>query len=948
MRFPILLLAAPLLALGCNNGGNGDGSNDTGPSDDSGIGTPNYDEGCLVLDGGQSFAWLSDALVVADEGSTIDLTGCGDLFEQTAEVTKSVNIVGPGESMVWNAPVNEPALTITGASDVNVSGFTLISTRNGLVLDASSNVTFDAIVFADIANTAIKATDSAIAVTNSTFTAPQYGGIDLSGGTASVSGNTFDAPLAFAVRATDDAVATVSDNVISDVMYTDATDGISDGFALFGDGGSFVTENNTLTNNIVAVFVTQGDVTMSGDVMEGGLYGVFSQLGAVDIDSVTITDATTQGLQIVAQDDPVSVTNTAVSGDPELVYTTADPDGWTGAAAWIQTNAGINIESVTIDGYNARGILLAGYDDSGTDLSVNDLTITNTGRYGLTLQWVDAVMSDVLVDTVRLVDDPALVNQDYSYSVGYGALIYESDVQWTGGGILDSEVIGMVSQYATVNFDTVELSGHQDLGVWGIYTTLDVRNSEISMSPALGGIANYYGDAVVADNTFVDNLATEFYEYDSTSWTYLTTGTTGNHTAGDNVFTDENATFETWGLVAGDAISSSANGSWNYITSVDSETQLTMDYAWSYDGEDTTYYVYQGTPRTYGYEYSNQSQDIVCSSGTSMEITGNTFSNGSQSVWFSGCEGVVVEDNAWDGYTSGYVLQFSSGPDTAKVSNNTIANTGPFPVYCYNSTVDIEELTITGSGASSTDITYYTDGEETGSYVSSYSGEAIYASTCTMTLDTVSVTDAAYNAIYAYDTTLELFDVSVEGGSDLTTELDGTINAVWSAVDPYFLVDGVDVTDAGLGAGIGITVADGLGSGTIQLDSATVTGSTGSGLDINGATATVMNSSFTGNENGILSTGSDLILDTVDLSTNTTWGYTNDATTYLSSLDATGLTVSANAGGTKLDSLSTVVFDESTIDSNTEEGMSCDDDTVWVSCTNNTIDDAGDCDYCAP
>lgn len=872
MRLSILSFAAPILLIGCNGpGSDKDNSNDTGPAGgDSDEPVVNYDEGCIALDSGQTFAWLSDALTVADSGATIDLSGCGDTFEQTAEVTQSVTITGGG--LTWNAPVNESALTVTGAADVTVSGFTLTSTRNGLMVDSSSNVTFDDIVFASVANTAIKSTDSSITVSNSTFTAPEYGGLDISGGTASVVGNAFDAPIGFAVRTTDGAVATVTDNTLNDCIYTDASEGISDGFALFGDDGSFVTENNTFSNNIVAIFTNQGDITMTGDVIEGGLYGVYGQLGAFDIDGVTVTTPQTQGMYLVAQDDAISLTNSTIYGDPDLTYYTADSTAWTGGAVTLASDAGITVEGVDIEGFNAQGLLAVGYSDV-TDVAMTDVTITNTGRYGLWLQDVDAVMSNVMVDTVRLVDDPAEVNQDYTYSVGYGVMVYEADVQWTGGGILDSEVIGMVAQYSSVTLDTVELGGHTDLGVWGIYSTLDVSNSTISMSPALGGVANYYGDAVITDNTFVDNLATDFYEYDSTSWTYLRTGTTGDFTSGTTTFTDENAEFVTWGLNVGDAISSSANGSWNYVASVDSETQLTMDYAWSATAEDTLYYIYQGTPRTYGYEYSNQSQDLVCSGGTSMEITGNTFTNGSQSVWFSGCEGAVVEDNSWDGYANGYVLQFSSTTDTAKVKNNTIANTGPFPVYCYNSVVDIEGLSIDNATASSTDITYYTDGEETGSYTSSYSGEAVYASGCTLTLDDVQFTDTAYNAIYASESTLELFDVSVSGGSDLTSEYHGTIAATWSSSDPYLLIDGLSIDGPSAGIGLGISVADGLGSGTVSMDGVVVSDVADDALSAAGVTGTLSNSSLTASGTGLWSSGSDLTLETVTLSSNVGWGY---------------------------------------------------------------------------
>ncbi|HJN72316.1 MAG TPA: right-handed parallel beta-helix repeat-containing protein [Myxococcota bacterium] len=864
------------LIFACNNGP-GNGNDDSGdPTDDSAEPVV-YDEGCILV-GDRGFAWLEDALVVVEEGGTIYLTECGDTFDQTATVTKSVNIVGPGEfetdlsALTWIAPTNEPALTISGASDVKVSGFTLISTRNGLVIDASTGVVLDSIVYQDIANTAIKATDSEITVTNSTFTAPQYGGVEISGGTADISGNTFDAPIAFGVHVIDDGVATVTDNAISATMYTDATEGISDGFGLFGDGGSIITEGNLFADNVVAVFVLQGDLTMSGDTISDGLFGVYAQFGAIDIDGVSVENPSTQGMYLVSQSDPVSLTNSSIYGDPELTFSTTDPDGWTGGAVTVATNDVATISNVEIEGYNAQGLLVVPYDDD-IEVEMDTVTITNTGRFGLYVNEATATLTDVTVDGLRLVDDPDLVNQDY-YEVGWGVFFNNSEVDWAGGGILDSEVIGLVGQYSAMSFDGITSMGHADVGLWSIYSTIEVRNSTLSSSPNYGGIANYYGDAIVEDNTFVDNQASWYFEYESYSLSYIGQGNNGNSTTGDTTFTDPDASFTTVGIGVGDMISLSGEpAGWNYVLSIDSDTQLTMENAWTADVSGGYYSMYDYEPVMYGYEYSLESLDLACVSGGPMEVRNNTFSTGSQGLYAQACEELVIEDNTWTDYARGYVLQFSSGTD-AKLANNSIAGSGPYAFYCYDSTVEAEALSISEVDAATIDVTYTRDGEPDGGYSYSSSGVALYSSACTLQLSDVDISEAHYHAIHATESNLDFEDVEVTGGSDRSTSTISTVYAQWSTSEPYFVAEGLSITDPDSGAGMALVSSSSLGEGTIWLDELAVSGARDAGLDVDTLTAAISNATISGNGDGIISVGSALDLSDTELSFNAGWGYT--------------------------------------------------------------------------
>ncbi|MCB9746363.1 MAG: right-handed parallel beta-helix repeat-containing protein, partial [Alphaproteobacteria bacterium] len=212
-----LLLLSPLLITGC---GEKEGD-DSGSTDDSGVDSrPDYEEGCILVDGAGGYAWLADALEVAGEGSVIQL--CEGDFDQGVVIDKSVSLVGPGvDLMTWTAPVNQPAVSVEGAAQVEISGFTVNSTRNGIDVDGGSGVHIHDVRFDGVDVAGVSISDSSdVTVEACAFVAPGGGGVYVSGGSALVTGNDFAAPFAFAVRATEGAVVDVQGNTIADVIYT--------------------------------------------------------------------------------------------------------------------------------------------------------------------------------------------------------------------------------------------------------------------------------------------------------------------------------------------------------------------------------------------------------------------------------------------------------------------------------------------------------------------------------------------------------------------------------------------------------------------------------------------------------------------------------------------------------------------------------------------------------
>ena len=230
-RAALLLLLPPLL-LACDDD---DTNKDTGPADDTA--TPIvYDEGCILVDGAGGYAWLNDAITVAQEGATIEV--CAGSYEEAVVVDKPVHIVGAGADLtLWDAPTNTAAFTFTAVSGASLSGFTIASTRSGIELQDTSQVDLSDLSISDVGNYGIQSKDSsAVTIVDSLFSNDQWGAVLVDGGDLAVADSTFSYNPGFAVKATSDADIDVSGCDIFGTTYTEIVDGgIADGFPIFGD-----------------------------------------------------------------------------------------------------------------------------------------------------------------------------------------------------------------------------------------------------------------------------------------------------------------------------------------------------------------------------------------------------------------------------------------------------------------------------------------------------------------------------------------------------------------------------------------------------------------------------------------------------------------------------------------------------------------------------------------
>jgi hypothetical protein len=826
-----------------------DDGSDTGTTTDSGDTEPQYDEGCILVDGAGGYKWLEDAMEVADEGSTISL--CEGELAISIEIDSSLNIEGPGADLLtWTADVNKPAIKIVGGANISLSGFTVSSTRNGIEITDSSDISLSELTFVEVLGTGVRSIDSTnVVVDNCQFvqpayegggdtgsgtdtgeeasdsgTAPEfmetglgdtgkpdedlpytpdpvgYGGVEADSGDITVRNSVFVQMIGFAVHGINGAVLNLSDNAIYYTWFgeTDADGNVSDGFSLWvQDGAVLNTSNNSLIDNFVGIFADEGDLNLVGDFIEGGAYGVYAVNGAFNVDGVTVRNPMTVGMRLVSGTDPVTVSNTTVWGDPAFVATGEAMDG-SSTGIFIGASEA-SISDSTVYGYNYMGLQLIPYDNE-IDAVLNDVTIDNAGTMGLYCGTGDFELNNVVVKDFRTPYDP-YTEDGASISSGFASSFWYSDVSWTGGGIYDSEFIGSLIAFSTLSMDGIEVVGNTQNGLWIYESAAAIAGSTFSHSSSYGGIVASSADVTLTGNTFSDNLEQSYSEYDS-------------------------------GTVV------------------------------------------------YGYLYYYQSQDIVSYSSTRLDVNNNTFLNGSESIRSVYGKNISIENNTWENYNRNVIYTYL--PDeTVYVKNNTATNIGATWIYCQNAEIEVVDSSVDGVNGYNYKQTYFQDGVETNTYEGTYYDDAIYGSSCGFYGEGLSITNAEDHMASFYDSAVEIYDSSFSNSSTQGYSEHGALDARWSNEAPSFIASGLSISGVNSGHGLRLNSTS-ASTGTVFLEDVTVDSANRSGIRLDsmaGNTVTLSNVTSTNNgASGLETSNTSAALSGLIASGNST-GMTCDTST---------------------------------------------------------------------
>ncbi|MBM74501.1 MAG: hypothetical protein CMK59_03800, partial [Proteobacteria bacterium] len=274
--------------------GDVENKNDDGNIDNEDTGEVKYyPPGCFIVDGGDGYALLNDAIEVADEGSTITMLGCDSSHEELVVIQKSISIEGPGaDMMTLSGPVNETTITIEGASNVSISGLNIDTTRTGIEIIGSDNVTLSDLTFSTGAY-GIKSDGSTLSIDNSSFSFLQFGGMELKNSTTTLSNLIFDQNISSGIFI-DGGTTTASNLTVNNTLPTDM-DIPEDGYGIIVDGGGdLVVQEATFDANLFAgLYVVRGNLTLNDALISNSaLASIFSDpnSGSVTLENVNAVD----------------------------------------------------------------------------------------------------------------------------------------------------------------------------------------------------------------------------------------------------------------------------------------------------------------------------------------------------------------------------------------------------------------------------------------------------------------------------------------------------------------------------------------------------------------------------------------------------------------------------------------------------------------------------------
>ncbi len=802
------LFPLALLTLAACDGGKDGGGSDTADTAGTDTGT-NYAEGCITVDGAGGYALINDAIAVASEGATIQL--CEGTYEQAVLLDKAVNLVG-GSGVVIAGPANEVPVTITAAG-ASASGFTLQSTRTGMKIDGATGVTVTDVVVGSAASWGVSVVNDAdVSFERLDVLAPEGGGIEVRGSTASFAVTTLSNPAAFGFDLEDSDVALDGVSILGVTMLSDD---VSDGYGIQLSGGSLsLTDVDVQGAEGMGLFAQDSAVSIRGaSFMTPGFLGIFSFGTDYDVDGLTITDAGLQGAYLEATAATIADTTITVSEDVAAGCSLAYEEWGTNGNPWcgglLVAADTLDVQGVRVSGYNNYGLLLQPANEDMAALTLSDTTIENVGRWALYLAATTGTATNVTITGTR---EPELANPctDFLYINQVAAAVEANGVDMT--------------------FEGLTLTDNAGFGVMGLQGAQAFTGGAFTGN-ACSDVMNFRGSSSVSGATFTGGgTLGAYWDYEGVS-SISASSFTGAH----------------------------ADSSYSYTSGAD-EIRV---------------------------EYSGYGKDIIATNSASMVITGNTFSDGDDSLDLNGVA-AEVRGNSWIGY-EGTVLTTYYGTESRppQFIDNTVDDIGGNVVYSLYGFTEVDGLEVGRTRMSTTAYRQYTNDEL--DYESSYSSYGpvfsaygyyyddgagtIYDNQAGLSISDARVAEAGAGLISTTDTVVDINGLQADTVGTLMSST--AISATWSGYPAVFeaedltlgTVSGAGISLSSTYAGEGIAAFSGVSMASVGGDAVAASGFAAvdvADFQVESASGAALRATATSYANAVTVTGADIGTTTGD------------------------------------------------------------------------------------
>ena len=589
LRWSWLALALFVVLGACDQTTDDDDSS-LDDDDDSG-----HETGCITINGEvPGYADLQVAIDLAVAGDVISV--CAGTHEGSIVVSKPLSVVGEGSaSTILSGQINEMTLTIQETDSVQVSGVAVQSTRNSVVVANSTGVLLEDLLLDGSGQYGLDVSSSQVELTALTVANHPFGGISASNSTLAVANSSFSDIEGYGIRLVD-SNAVITESTFSNISIPSSTDD-NDGTCIYAENstGEIVVETSELSGCArVGILAYDTDLNVSGSTISSSSNGIVG-IGAGDLGSSVVNGNLFQevplfGIWVIAQDsevvgntltvvDPGDNTYGIALGNPDGTFTVSDNTvtGYGRMALWVQypyddpepTGGTAVIERNVISDISLFGLLATDLDH--VTFSYNDVSairwsgaLTGEGSYGdgfgVGLWDVDEVVMDHnLIDDVDVVglflQNASFTSTDDTYSgnhlwAGYisgsagtftGLTLESNDIYGIDSRTSDVDVVdsvitlaqsavppdqweepepysypgyGLIYQDAQGNIDNCQFSDNASYHIMASSTDLQVSDSTFSGDIATA-IYMSYGRGTLSGNLFEDAGDAIFqYSYD--------------------------------------------------------------------------------------------------------------------------------------------------------------------------------------------------------------------------------------------------------------------------------------------------------------------------------------------------------------------------------------------------------------------------------------------------
>ena len=914
----LMTLSTPLaLILACGEKDPSDNTTDTGTIEED----ITYESGCFVVDGGDGYKYLNDAIAMADEGSQISPVGCTDFeHEEKIIIDKSVRLVGIGQDrFTLVAPVNETGITIT-ADNVEISDFAISSTRSGISVEGGNNVHLHDLTISEMGNYAIKTIDADVQLDDLTLWNNGDGAVNIDGGSVVATGLDVRGNEGVGLLVIGGALLTLSDSQVVETQPTDPTS-ITDGFGVYIDGGStLMSSNNVYDNNIlIGVQSVNGTVEMNGDTVSNSLStGVWAEgQGSLSMTNVTLDGNLTYGL-INMTTGGFTIQDVVVSVD-SLMSPSYDAESWEdngfGSMGVYANTPIVDITNLEVTGYNNCGANLQ--SDSSTAFNVEGLNIHDVGRKGIIVAGHTGTMNNVVLKDILDLD--GLSSKELDENGQYLDLNEDGIPDYTTFCSTVDRNAGAAIINADLTVSNVLTQDVQGYG-WSVIqanmaldTAFVQRNTCSSLMAFQGGIQG--NNVEVAGNSYeyeglgsgvVGYLATLFSMENSTF-----TGTTAE-------YPDISAyLYESTGYFTNNTFTGGGIGIYSNTSAVESSENTFS--------EQSFYSIYLNSSLINGSEHTFENDQFV---GTPSDA----FDSTPIPIYCVGAGAISVDGSSFTDIRGPYGIYMSSC--NSEIENATFDQIDSYSIYAVDGDHDISDVTLTSvnevysfydalrfsaSGPMNVNITDTTIADGLGGGIYTYSSDPTTAP-LNINLSGIEMNNMANDAMEISGSTVFLDDYTVDGaryGVNITNstlsmsdvDISNTVFTGVRTIDTDTTADSITITDAG-------TNGIDLSGGTMLLSNALIDGSTESGLYASNASdVTVDGSAFQNGVHGLELEGTDTASVTFTI-TSSNFDLNSDSGVSLTYADG--------------------AFEPSIANNNQDFGMEC-SNTTFTSCSDNDL-----------